>query len=112
MTKNEKSDGNPKKMPASRAKPKQSERFKPISCVSSLEVTIAQLVRQGLLEDVDSALVNLARAAARLVDDNPTPQAIKVYEYVLTRLQSIGEPETNDFDLLLNELRSDQRDAG
>lgn len=112
MTKNEKIQDNSKKSAVSRAKSKQSERFQNLSCVSSLEVTIGRMVDQGLLEDIDSALINLARAAARLVDDNPTPQAVKAYEFVLSRLQTIGTSDDHDFDLLLDELRTDQRDSG
>ena len=68
-----------------------------------------KLSELGRLEDVDVGLLNLARAAASLVDDQPTPSAVKEYAAILTRMMTIGKEVDNDFALLVHQLQADDR---
>ena len=110
----------PKKSSETRAnssKPKRiatksqvNDRFSPKSNRVAIEEVIQNLVGLGRLEQVDVGLLNLARSAAQLVDDLPTPAAIKEYLNVLSRLAVLGKEADNDFALLIDELRTEVRD--
>ena len=100
-----------KKVTQSRKKPQVNDRFQAKSNRASVDLVIQKLAELGRLEDVDVALLNLARAAATLVDDQPTPAAIKEYGAILTRITTIGKEADNDFALLVDQLRTEIRDA-
>lgn len=77
---------------------------------AAVELVIAALEEQGRLEPIDAGLLNAVRSAAALVDDLPTPAALKEYSNLLDRLRNIGSEDDNDFALLLDELRAADRD--
>lgn len=101
----------PTKSAQSRTKPQVNDRFQAKSNRQSIDVVISKLAELGRLEEVDVALLNLARAAATLVDDQPTPAGIKEYANLLTRLQTIGKEASDDFGFLVDQLRTEIRDA-
>jgi len=96
----------------SQAKPRKNEksqRFPAISNRQAVDQVIQKLSELGRLEDVDVGLLNLARAAASLVDDQPTPSAVKEYAAILTKMMTIGKEVDNDFALLVHQLQADDR---
>lgn len=98
----------------SRPKPRKNEktqRFPAVSNRQAVDQVIQKLAELGRLEDVDVALLNLARAAATLVDDQPTPSAVKEYAAILTKMMTIGKEADNDFADLIDQLRTKDSNA-
>lgn len=77
-----------------------------ISNRQALEATLQILQTLGRLENIDQAIVNLARSAAQIVDENPSPSAVKEYGHLLDRLTQLGK-EDDDFSNLIHELRTE-----
>lgn len=98
----------------SRPKPRKNEkteRFPALSNREAIELQIRKLIELGRLEDVDVALLNLARSAASMVDDNPTPSAVKEYAAIIRQLSNTGKEADSDFSALIDELRTQTRDS-
>lgn len=80
-----------------------------LSNAAAVEQLIAELEKLGRLETVDVALVNATRAAARLVDDAPTPGAVKEYSNLLDKLRDLGKDD-DGISHLLDDLRAETLD--
>jgi hypothetical protein len=75
----------------------------------ALEQTIQILQTLGRLENIDVALVNLTRSAAQIVDEHPTPSAVKEYAQLLDRLKELGKDD-DGLAHLIDELRAESLD--
>ncbi len=97
------------KKTASRHNRRESDRFPILSNAAAVELLVAELQKLGRLETVDVALVNATRSAARLVDDTPTPGALKEYAGLLDKLRDLGKDD-DGISHLLDDLRAESLD--
>lgn len=103
--------GKQTKSTATRKKPAESNRFSPLPNRRAVEILIEELTARDRLTWQDLGLINACRSAADLVDDQPTPAALKEYGNLLDKLRAIGKENDNDFYALLDELRTPLRDS-
>lgn len=103
--------GKPAKKTSARRNPAESSRFAPLANRRAVEILIEELTARDRLTWQDLGLINACRSAADLVDDQPTPAALKEYGNLLDKLRAIGKENDNDFSALLDELRTPLRDS-
>lgn len=79
--------------------------------VAAIEVTLAELVRMGRLEDVDAARVQALRSIAAALDENPfNSQMWREYREAIEGLTADDGDRDDSIEDLIDELSSSIRD--